>query len=58
MGIVALGLLLIAEAMGVRWARRLSWEAYLARFDLVTGSITVLSVLLYAAMPMLVKRRE
>ena len=57
MGVVALGLLLIAEAMGVRWARRLSWEAYLARFDFITGSITVLSVLLYAAMPMLVKRR-
>ena len=58
MGVVALGLLLIAEAMGVRWARHLSWEAYLARFDLVTGSITGLSFLLYAAMPMLVKRSD
>ena len=58
MGVVALGLLLIAEAMSVRWARHLSWEAYLARFDLVTGSITGFSFLLYAAMPMLVKRRD
>ena len=58
MGVVALVLLLIAEAIGVRWARRLSLEAYLARFDFVTGSLTVLSVLLYAAMPMVVKRRE
>src|SRR5690348_7457677 len=58
MAVVALGLLLIAEAMGVRWVRRLSWEAYLARFDFVLGSLTMLTVLLYAAMPMLVKRRE
>ena len=57
MGVVALALLLIVEAMGVMWVRRLSWEAYFARFDFVTGSITVLSFLLYAAMPMLVKRR-
>ena len=58
MGLVALALLLIAEAAGVRWVRHLSWEAYMARFDLLTGSITALSFLLYAAMPMLVKRRE
>ena len=58
MGVVALSLLLIAEAVGVRWARQLSWEAYLARFDIVTGSITALSFVLYAGMPMLVKRRE
>lgn len=56
MGAVALGLLLIAEAVGVRWVRQLSWEAYVARFDFVTRSITALSFLLYAGMPMLVRR--
>jgi phosphoglycerol transferase MdoB-like AlkP superfamily enzyme len=57
-GLVALGLLVIAEAVGVRWIRRLSLADYLARFSLVTGSITLVSVLLYAAMPMRVNRSE
>jgi phosphoglycerol transferase MdoB-like AlkP superfamily enzyme len=57
-GLIALGLLVLAEAVGVRWIRRLSLAEYLARFSLISGSITLVSFLLYAAMPMLVNRND
>jgi hypothetical protein len=57
MGLVALGLLLVAEVAGIRWVRRLSFSDYLASLDLVSGGAFFLLVLLFAAMPMLVERR-
>jgi hypothetical protein len=47
---------LIAEVAGVRWVRGLSVRDYLAGLDRVALGIFVLMLLLFAAMPMLVKR--
>jgi len=57
MGLVALGLLLVAEVAGMRWLRGLSIADYLAGFRSVVGGITLLLFLLFAAMPALVGRR-
>jgi hypothetical protein len=52
----ALGLVLIAEVVGVRWFRGLSVRDYLAGLDPLALVIFVLTVLLFAAMPMLLSR--
>ena len=57
MGVVALGLLLAAELMGVLWAHRLSVSNYVASFDLVSDGISLVMLLLFAAMPLFVQRR-
>jgi hypothetical protein len=56
-GLVALGILLIAEVMGVLWVRRLSVPDYLASSDSVSGGVSLVSFVLFAAMPILVARR-
>ncbi len=57
MGLVALGLPLVAEVAGTRWLRGLSIADYLAGFRSVAGGITLLLFVLFAAMPALVGRR-
>jgi hypothetical protein len=57
-GLIALGLLLIAEIAGARWLRRVSLADYFAGFASTPGAISLLLFLLYAAMPMLVERRR
>jgi hypothetical protein len=52
-----LGITLLAEVMGVLWVRRLSLPDYLASFDPVSGGVSLLSFLLFTAMPVLVERR-
>jgi hypothetical protein len=55
-GFIGLGLLLIAEVVGVLWVRRLSLAEYLATLGPLSGAITLILVLLYVGMPLLVKR--
>ena len=55
-GIVAIGLLLPAEIVGVHWVRGLSLQEYLASFASGPGVISLLMFLLFAAMPTLVTR--
>ncbi len=56
MGLVALGLLLVAEIGGTRWLRGLSLSEYLAGFRSIPGAISLLLFLLFAAMPIVVRR--
>ena len=56
-GLVALGMLLIAEVIGARWLRGLSIPDYLTGFFSAAGGITLLLFLLFAAMPLMVERR-
>jgi hypothetical protein len=56
MGIVAIGLLLPAEIVGVHWVRGLSMQDYLAGFLTAPGVVSLLMFLLFAAMPTLVTR--
>jgi len=56
-GLVALGLLFIAEITGIWWIRDMSISDYFATFDTLTGGVFLLLLLLFAAMPMLVERR-
>jgi hypothetical protein len=55
-GLVALGILLVAELAGVRWVRRISIQEYLAGYATPSGLIAFLLFLLFAAMPSLVER--
>jgi hypothetical protein len=55
-GLVALGLLIVAELAGARWLRGLSLRDYLAYFASVPGTISLLLFFLFAAMPVLVER--
>jgi hypothetical protein len=55
-GLVALGLLVIAELIGTQWLRGLSLADYLTGFRSLPGVITAASFLLFAAMPTLVAR--
>jgi len=55
-GLVALGMLLIAEVIGARWLRGLLIRDYVAGFFSVAGCITILLFLLFAAMPLIVER--
>jgi len=54
MGIVAIGLLLPAEIVGVHWVRGLSVRDYLTGFLTALGVVSLLMFLLFAAMPTLV----
>ena len=54
---LVIGLVALAEVVGVLWVRRLSVSAYLASLDAVSGGVPVLLFLIFAAMPMLVERR-
>jgi hypothetical protein len=56
MGIVAIGLPLPAEIVGVHWVRRLSVQDYLTGFLNAPGVVSLLMFLLFAAMPTLVAR--
>ena len=54
MGIVAIGLLLPAEILGVLWVRGLSVRDYLTGLLTAPGVVSLLMFLLFAAMPTLV----
>ena len=55
-GLVALGILSVAELAGVRWVRGISIQEYLAGYATPSGLISLLLFLLFAAMPSLVER--
>jgi hypothetical protein len=55
-GLVALGILFVAEIAGVRWVRGISIREYLAVYETPSGLISLLLFLLFAAMPSLVER--
>jgi hypothetical protein len=55
MGLVAVGILTVAEIAGVLWVRRLSLQEYLGSLA-TAGVISLLMFLLFAAMPTLVTR--
>jgi hypothetical protein len=57
-GLVALGLLLLAELGTTRWLRGLTLSNYLASFDSLPGVISLALFLLFAAMPVLVGRLD
>jgi hypothetical protein len=54
MGLVAFGILLPAELAGVVWVRGLSLDEYLASFATAPGLVSLLMLLLFAAMPTIV----
>jgi hypothetical protein len=55
-GLVALGILLVAELVGVRWVRGISIQEYLSGYATPSGLISLLLFLLFAAMPSLDER--
>ena len=55
-GAVALAMLTAAELTGVRWVRGILLKEYLASFATAAGLISLLLFLLFAAMPLLVRR--
>jgi hypothetical protein len=57
-GLVALGMLLVAEVVGARYLRGLSLADYVASFRSPPGAVTAASFLVFAAMPMLVARSD
>jgi hypothetical protein len=57
-GLVALGMLLIAEFLGAWGLRGFSPADYLASFRSLPGAVTAATFVLFAAMPMLVGRRR
>ena len=56
--IIAFGLLIPAEIIGVLWIRALSLKEYLETFLIPAGLVAFLMFLLLAAMPILVSRLE
>ena len=56
-GLAALALMLFAELSVVLWIRRLTPAEYVAARDPVAGTVYVLSLAAFAAMPILVRRR-
>jgi len=56
-GLVALGLLLIAELTFVLWLQRLTIDEYLASRDPVAGTVYIVMLGVFAIMPLLVARR-
>lgn len=56
-GLVALGMLLVAELLGAWGLRGLSPAGYLASFGSLPGAVTAATFLLFAAMPLLIGRR-
>jgi len=57
MGLVALGLMLVAEFGLVLWLRGLSIKEYLAIRDPVSGTVYYAMLGAFAIMPLLVTRR-
>jgi hypothetical protein len=53
-GLIAMGLLLPAEIVGVHWVRGLSVRDYLTGFLTAPGVVSLLMFLVFAAMPTLV----
>src|SRR6266446_3636446 len=53
MGLIAIGLLFPAEIAGVVWVRGLSLQEYVASFVTAPGVISLVTFLLFAAMPTL-----
>lgn len=58
MGLIALGCLFAAELAGAVWLRRMTLQEYLAAFTNAPGLIALAMFLLFAAMPMLVRRKQ
>jgi hypothetical protein len=56
-GLVALGLLLVAEVTVILWVRHLTIRGYLASRDPVAGTAYLVTLGLFAVMPLLVARR-
>jgi len=57
MGLVGLGLLLVAEFTLVLWLRNISITEYFATRDPVSGTAYYFMLVVFAAMPVLVSRR-
>jgi len=57
MGVLALGLLLMAEFILVLWLRGLTIDEYIATRDPVAGAVYLLMLGLFAMMPLLVARQ-
>jgi hypothetical protein len=56
-GLIALGLLLVAECTVVLWLQGLTIGAYLASRDPVAGTVYLIMLGVFALMPLLVARR-
>lgn len=56
MGITALALLLLAESLVALWVRGVSLAEYVGGRDPIAGSAYTLALLLFALMPLLVRR--
>jgi hypothetical protein len=56
-GLIALGLLLVAEFTVVLWLRGLSIRDYLASRDPVSGTVYIVMLGVFAVMPLVVVRR-
>ena len=57
-GLVALGLLLLAEFTVVLWVRGFTITQYLADRDLVSGAVYVVMLAVFALMPLLMVKRS
>jgi type IV secretory pathway TrbD component len=57
MGVIALGLTLVAEFTLVLWLRGLSISDYLANRDPVAATVYYVTLGVFAVMPLLVARR-
>jgi hypothetical protein len=56
-GLIALGLLLVAEFTGVLWLRGVSIGGYVANRDPVSGTVYMAMLGVFAIMPLFVARR-
>jgi hypothetical protein len=56
MGVIAFGLLLPAEIVGVLWVRGLSLQDYLGSFTTAPGLISLLMFLVFATTPALISQ--
>ena len=56
MGLIALGLMLVAEFSLVLWLRGLSLREYLATRDRVSGTVYYVLLVVFALMPLLIAR--
>lgn len=57
MGLVALSLMLLAEFTLVLWLRGVSIRQYFAERDPVAGTVYYITLVLFAVLPLLVKRK-
>lgn len=58
MGSLALVLLLVAEFTFVLWVRGLTIKAYFAAQDPVSGTVYLITLVLFALMPLLFRRQS